>query len=135
MKIKVLAWEALSKYLLNGWITKCKERNSVCQKTCLPPHPWINKALRNVAPLLNFVVFIDTWVQSCKNNSNREVTTFGKALVESAFKYHPAIFKTSLRNISSKYLEQKLMIYSFTNVEIQTKISSGGKYFVYIINF
>lgn len=57
------------------------------------------------SPLLNFAVFIDTWVQSSKNNSNREVTTFGKALVKSAFKYHSTVFKTSLRNISSKYLE------------------------------
>lgn len=63
------------------------------QKGCFPPR------LNDVAPLLNFVV------QSSKNNSDREVTTLGKALVKSTFKCHPPIFKTSLSNISSRYLE------------------------------
>lgn len=58
----------------------------------------------SVAPLLKVGVFIYARVQSFKNSSDREEVAFGKALVQSAFKYHSAIFKASLRNTLSKHL-------------------------------
>lgn len=82
----------------------------------------------------SFVECIDTWVQSSKKNSNRDMTTCGQTLVSSAFKYHSAIYKTALRNTSSKYLEWKLMIHSVADVEIENKISSRGKHSLFCLH-